>query len=462
MRGAAAVRSRPRVNGAFFAGALLLCLVVGRLLPRPVEALSQTQLLAVVLAVSFLMGVGYLAILRPRTALLLAFGLLGIVRFDPAPVDAVFALLIAATTVMRPVRPRVPSFVALPLWAFVIVSILSMTNAVGLQRALEFEGITIYMIILAVWLSWAFTQKSWVSLAVKTYIVVAAVAGLLGPVALYLPLPARNIFLSGARAEGLFKDPNVYSAFLVPAAIILLEEVTTARLLEWRRRVVVALFALVSIGIVVAYSRAAWLNYVIGVTTLIVVQAVRRRGLRAAVRSAGLLLVCGCVGFLLLLVTGSLAFLKERSHLQRYDSQRFANQTSAFSDMTRHVFGFGPGQTEIRLPISTHSAFARAAFEQGLLGLVTIALVIGGTLVCAIWLVGRTTDVNGVGTAALLGIWLGQVANGFFIDTVHWRHFWIVAGLIWCGYGRVGARVGGEHQDAVPADPIAAARGAPG
>ena len=36
--------------------------------------------------------------------------------------------------------------------------------------------------------------------------------------------------------------------------------------------------------------------------------------------------------------------------------------------MTHHIFGYGPGQADVLLPLSTHSSFIRAAFEQGLLG----------------------------------------------------------------------------------------------
>lgn len=59
----------------------------------------------------------------------------------------------------------------------------------------------------------------------------------------------------------------------------------------------------------------------------------------------------------------------------------------------------------------------------------------------------HTVEVNGVGTGALLGIWLGQVANSFFIDTLHWRHLWVWAALIWCSYTLMERR---ESADDVP------------
>jgi hypothetical protein len=60
-------------------------------------------------------------------------------------------------------------------------------------------------------------------------------------------------------------------------------------------------------------------------------------------------------------------------------------------------------------------------------------LMLTGTLYYAIVLVRRDGEVHGVGSAALLGSWLGLIANGTFIDAVHWRHLYVVAALIWCG-----------------------------
>ena len=40
-------------------------------------------------------------------------------------------------------------------------------------------------------------------------------------------------------------------------------------------------------------------------------------------------------------------------------------------------------------------------------------------------------DAYGIGSAALLGIWMGIVVNSFVVDTLHWRHVWVVAAMIW-------------------------------
>jgi hypothetical protein len=60
--------------------------------------------------------------------------------------------------------------------------------------------------------------------------------------------------------------------------------------------------------------------------------------------------------------------------------------------------------------------------------LVTFAAA-GGNVI-----VGR--DTYGIGSAALLAAWCGILANSVFIDTLHWRHLWAVAALIWAGSRR--------------------------
>jgi hypothetical protein len=433
VRALAEGRGRLRADDTAFAGlALVLCLVVGLSLTR-LETLSPAKVAVLPFALLFLLAAAWCSLARPLFAFGAAFVLLGVVDVQPAPVDAIFALLIATTVATLRTRPLIPAFVGLPLAGYVLLTILSMTNAVDLKRAISFEAITLYMVILAVWLSWAFAKREWVRIGVKMYVVAAVASGALGPLGVYLHLSARLTY-GGVRAMGLFKDPNVYGAFLVPAAIILLDEIATPKILGWRRGTEIALFAIVSLGVVVAYSRAAWLNYAIALATLVFVQSARRGGFRRAARSIGILAACALAGFAMLAVTGSLSFLEERSHLQSYDQQRFSNQDTAFSDMFRHVFGFGSGQSEILRPLSTHSTFVRAAFEQGFLGFAMLVLVLVGTLACALLLARHTVEVNGVGTGALLGIWLGQVANSFFIDTLHWRHLWVWAALIWCSY----------------------------
>jgi O-antigen ligase len=130
-------------------------------------------------------------------------------------------------------------------------------------------------------------------------------------------------------------------------------------------------------------------------------------------------------------LTGSTGFFQERAQVQAYDTARFSAQRTGVHLASEHVLGVGPGQFEQDQPVSAHSIYVRVLAEQGVLGLAALVALLAGTLVLATRnaLAGR--DAYGVGSAALLGAWCGLLANSAFVDTLHWRHLWLVAALIW-------------------------------
>jgi O-antigen ligase len=146
----------------------------------------------------------------------------------------------------------------------------------------------------------------------------------------------------------------------------------------------------------------------------------------------GALAIAGAV-----VVTGSLGFLKERARLQGYDTNRFAAQALGLKLGVSHPFGVGPGQFELLSPLATHSLYVRALAEQGVLGLLVIAALIISTVVFAVRNVVHGSDTYGISAAALLAAWCGLVVNSFVVDTMHWRHLWLVAALIWAGAMRM-------------------------
>ena len=87
-------------------------------------------------------------------------------------------------------------------------------------------------------------------------------------------------------------------------------------------------------------------------------------------------------------------------------------------------------------PLSSHSLYVRSLSEQGLLGLLTIIALIVGTLAFGAVNVLHGRDTYGISAVALLAAWCGLVINSFFVDTLHWRHLWLLAALIWAGAAR--------------------------
>ena len=68
-----------------------------------------------------------------------------------------------------------------------------------------------------------------------------------------------------------------------------------------------------------------------------------------------------------------------------------------------------------------------------MLGLAALLSLLIGTLIVACRNVVMGRDTAGLSSTALLAAWVGLLANSVFVDTLHWRHLWILAGLIWAG-----------------------------
>jgi len=393
-------------------------------------------------------GLVVLSFARPEPVFVAAFFLLAVVRIEPAPADVLFALLIVATLVSTRRIAHIPPLIGLGLALFGILSIASMLNAPDGHRALRFEFQTLYLLVLGLWLSGMFENANLVRRGLKAYVLGAIASAVVAIVALKIPFPGRSVFLwDPQRPRALFKDPNVFGPFLVPAAAIMLEEIIRPRLFEWGHRRSLLAFMILSSGVVFSFSRAAGFNLLVALAAVTLIYAARARGITASARSIGSIAICALAGLALLTATNSLNFLQSRSHPEAYDQQRFSTQTEALQRASEHILGHGPGQSEVQLPYSAHSLYARVAYEQGFIGEALLIGIIGATLLAAIGLAARDRDLHGVGSAALLASWLGLLANSFFVDTLHWRHLWVFAGLIWCAsiqshQGESGRRIG--------------------
>ena len=169
---------------------------------------------------------------------------------------------------------------------------------------------------------------------------------------------------------------------------------------------------------------------------MLLVLLLRRGGSRRALTLLSVLTVAGVTLVSVVALTDSTAFIQERAGSQSYDVDRFGAQRSGIALAAEHPVGVGPGQADVIIGRSTHSLYVRSLAEQGVIGLATILLLVTLTLFLAVRNVWLGRDTYGVGSAALLAAWCGLMASSLFVDTLHWRHLWIVAALIWVGATR--------------------------
>ncbi len=382
-----------------------------------------------------LLGLLALTIARYDTTVFIGFLLLSVVWIQPGPPDIVFAVVFAVAAATGKLRlQRLPLSVGILVSAFVFLNLLSAAFVVDPPVAERYFAITLYLAIFSVWLADYLDSATRARRLLIGLLITGGLTAAASSLALYVPgFPFANTLTGAQRAKGLFHDPNIFGPFVLVLALFVLEELLQPRLLRLRPPAKFALLLALGSGVLFSFSRAAWLNAAVAVFAMLVVFSLRHGGGRKAMAILVTLIAALAALALFVSVSGSASFLSDRARLQSYDTSRFSAQETGLRLVAAYPFGVGPGQFESYVPVSAHSTYVRALAEQGVLGLAAILALIVVTLVLA----GRNAvlgrDTFGLGSAALLGAWCGLVANSAFVDTLHWRHLWLVAALIWAG-----------------------------
>src|SRR5215210_2237331 len=199
--------------GALLAGGMLaVALAWSRVVPHiPLPGWM------VIVALVGLALVSLLALVRFEMAVLLGLALLGVVKVEPAPPDAIFAIVLAIVVITgRDELQRLPRLLSSILGVLVLANLLSMTQARDPVAAVRFFAITLYLAIFCVWFVSYLDRRRRARAVVVGYGIAAAGSALLGSLALLTPLPNREFFLlqGCCRAEALFQDANVFGPFL--------------------------------------------------------------------------------------------------------------------------------------------------------------------------------------------------------------------------------------------------------
>jgi O-antigen ligase len=235
--------------------------------------------------------------------------------------------------------------------------------------------------------------------------------------------------LKYGRLTGFFKDPNVLGPFLVPVSAYFLMRFLKGRGNEFLN---LAFFLFFSFGVLLTFSRAAWLNYAVTIV-LLVGTAFLNRG--TCLKALGFFVIAALIFFVFwyyfadkvnLLGVSIKDFVLSRLGLQSYDVGRFEAQRK-FVDIlssTNAFFGIGPGNYELYSRIATHSLYARYIGERGLFGV---------SLFVLFWALVLREVFNPRDKNFILPVLLGQLVNSVFIDSLHWRHLWLLITLAFLG-----------------------------
>jgi hypothetical protein len=291
---------------------------------------------------------------------------------------------------------------------------------------LRFLGITFYVLALFIFSKMYATDAAAVRIIFAGYTLAAGLnvlAVLVGFFGVELPLP---VLAFSVRAVGFFKDSNVYGPFIVIAVLWIFDQVVSARVTGPKAKLLLIYGVILASGVVLSLSRAAMINLAVAGVIYAVLLArefswtqVRPYLLYAVLTMAVVFLIIQLVGL------GEVIWLRWQYH--DYDVARFEFQRQGILAGLSSPIGLGPGG----LP-NAHSLYIRTFAEQGILGLTALVMVIGGLL----WPLAKSAWQGEAENTLLpkrlmVALMVGLLVNSLVIDSIHWRHFWVVLGLAW-------------------------------
>lgn len=363
----------------------------------------------------------------------------GIVLIEPSPYEiaTLAGLIIFFATGLR-LRP-----VFLPLIFLLVVMNLGYTissaHLMDQKENINWVLTSWYLAITVVFFAMVLSENTETRLdALRRGLIAGAVIASLAGIAGYFRLVpgGYDILTLYGRARGTFKDPNVLAAFLILPALFALQTVVTAPF--WKSfRGAIAL-GIISLAILLAFSRASWGQLIACSAFMLVLMYLTspsRPQRNRIVLMTLAALVLGVVLIAILLSIDSIGNLfKERaSFSQSYDGGRFGR-------FGRHLLGaqmalelplgIGPLQFTKFFPEDTHNSFLNAFMSGGWIAGVTFPALVIITVVRGFKLVFVRLPWQRP-YLAVFAAFLGTVAEAFIIDVDHWRHFWMMLGIMW-------------------------------
>ena len=372
-------------------------------------------------------------------AVCLGVFLSGFVVREPAPYELYMCGLIAvwAFAGLRISRSVMPLLILLVL--FNIGGMISMTQMSDLMDTPLYIGVSLFLAFTAVFFA-AVTESNpgLYPLILRAYILSAVLTSTVGIIGYFGLVPGTEMFTKYGRAAGAFQDPNVFGPFLTLPAIYLLHKVLTGNPAKMVAYAIPLL--IITAGIFFSYSRGAWGLF--GASAILLTGALflqsdsGRFRLKLVVMSIAAMSLLVLAMLVVLQIPGVADMLSNRAQLvQDYDGARlgrFARYGIGFLMAMEHPLGIGPLVFGQLLGEDTHNIWLKAVLDYGWLGLACWAIMIGWTLAAGFPLLLRDRPWQPYVLCAYV-VLIGHVALGTFIDTDHWRHFYMLLGLVWGG-----------------------------
>jgi hypothetical protein len=355
---------------------------------------------------------------------------------EPSPHDVLMLVLVAAAIAAR-VRfdaKLTPLLVLLAMWLF--GAFFALIPVLDQKQTVQYVGTSVYLAIAAVIFACLFCDGNLVRLAIlrRGYVIAALLATAAGYIGFFHLLPHSDIFLANDRVSATFKDPNVYAPFLIFPLMLFLVEMMLDRI----RLSGVIVAVLLLGGLLLSFSRGAWAHLGISAAVVVVILILatpdpRRRG-RIMLFTFGAV-VAVMLMFIALMMVGSVhdLFVERAKAIQPYDvgpGGRFWEQKLALSVILENPNGMGPFEFSRIYGTQQHDVYMQGFLVYGWLGGAAYLTIVLVTLMIGLFASLVPTPWQDYLIAAYASF-VGEACEGFVVDTDHWRHFFLLLGMIW-------------------------------
>jgi hypothetical protein len=373
------------------------------------------------------------------TNIALGFGVLlsGFVVFEPAPYELYMVVLIGVwfflgLRLTKNTTPLLGIFVV-----FIIGALVSMMQMPNLKTAPLYISVSGFLALTTVFYA-SIIERDGTLLAVifNNYLVAAICTSLLGILAYFHLIPGSDLFIKYNRASGGFQDPNVFGPFLIlPSSFLLLRAFESRPL-----KMLTCFFGLIilALGVFLSFSRAAWgmLGMIaVFVSFFLFVSSNSNRFRFRIMLTVSLSLLVIALTLLIVLQIPQVAVLfNERAKLvQDYDGERlgrFARYTLGYIISLEHPWGIGPLEFGPIYGEDTHNMWLKALLDYSWIGFSAYIILVFMTLGLGFRIIFRDRPWKPYLICAY-STYMAHLIISNIIDVDHWRHLYMVIGIIW-------------------------------
>ena len=384
-------------------------------------------------------GTSFLPIsMLQRTSLWLMIASSWFVVFEPAPYELIFVLVLVLY-----LAGGMKAHLALaPLILFLLLynlgGALSVVQVAQNEKALWFSFISIYMAVTSLFFAFAVTNDPSGTMRIvrSGWIVAGVFASITGLIGYFNVAGMGEAWAPISRAQGTFKDPNVISTFLIPPAMFVIQDILLKRG-GWVLLKLPAL-SIICFCLFLAFSRGAWVNFVAAVALMVglhfvLTQSTAIRGRIFVYTVLGVLAAGLALAFALSFEAVREIFVIRFSLQQSYDvgeTGRFGDQFRFLSLLVVSPNGLGPFEYSKIFSGDPHNVYLNAFAAYGWLGGFSYLLLAISTIFVGWRTIMSQTPVQVHGLAIFCPL-LTTILQGAQIDTDHWRHFYLLLGLMW-------------------------------